>query len=345
MLLACPLKASEQSSLNQLDFETERLLVRRENYDEFQNKWLYTSWPMITLNHVNIGDEVEIIDPDIIPPSLFVGYRKQETPPTTPIVVYALGLAHIMKSSFTKKFPIIKQTLNCLDMWYFEECMETDPNFRGQGYMNELRSYLIKEYIDPFLTTPKLSPDKRLFLGIASYALNASSAHASLKMGFSLCQTRHYDKGCYLVYTSALLRNVVCFPEEYQLISRDIVQALSQTQKKEDTFSDELNEIHHIIAVCFRYQKLNIWRIQDNQLLNFVSLATSNMPKFLFLTIANQLHKLPCFKECAQIIINKVGTDLSSLDTYLDDFSIPEKEVIRAKLQVLLMENLEYNLN
>jgi hypothetical protein len=63
------LNQSELTSLNQLDlFETERLIVRKESYEDFQSRWLHTSsWPMITLNHVEI-DNVTLIDPDIIPP-------------------------------------------------------------------------------------------------------------------------------------------------------------------------------------------------------------------------------------------------------------------------------------
>ena len=69
IILVTPIKASELTPLNQLDaFKTERLIVRKENYEDFQSRWLHTSsWPMITLNHVEI-DNVTLIDPDIIPP-------------------------------------------------------------------------------------------------------------------------------------------------------------------------------------------------------------------------------------------------------------------------------------
>jgi len=337
VILINPIKASDLTSLNQLDlFETERLIVRKENYEGFQNRWLHTSsWPTITLNHVKI-DNVTLIDPDIIPPSLFVGYSKLEPQLETPIVVYALGFPHIMESSFVKQLPYIQQTMGCLNTWYFEECIETAPDYRGKKYMNELRSYIIEKHINPFLKKPKISKDGRLFLGIASYALNAASAQSSSKLNFLLCQTRPSEKGCYLLYTSALWKDLICFPEDYQIVSREIIQLLSRDQKKDDAFNDELNEIHHFIAMCFRYQTLKMQRIANVQLRNFLSLAHNDMPDFLWLSITDQLHNLPCFKECATLINNKIGTDLSFLDRYLDDFSVKEKDAIRLKLQVAL---------
>lgn len=304
LILGTPIKAYELPTLNQLDsFETERLIVHRENYGEFQGKWLYTDqWPIITLNPLDI-DEIESIDLDIIPPSLFVGYSKDETQSTTPIAVYALGLPHIMASKFSAHLPLIKKTTDCSNIWYFEECMEVHPNYRGQEYMNELRSYIIQNYIDPFLKDHKFSKDKRLFVGIASYALNASSAQASSKLNFSLCHVRPSETGCYLLYTSDFFKNFLCFPEDYQKVAREIIQLLSHSRKEDDAFCKELNEIHRLIVLCFKYQQSTA----HAQSFNFLSL----LPSPLFISIATQLHSLSHFKDCAHLISNKMNPDLT----------------------------------
>jgi len=136
-----------------------------------------------------------------------------------------------------------------------------------------------------------------------------------------------------------LWKDLICFPKDYQTVSREIIQLLSRYQKKDDAFNDELNEIHHFIAMCFKYQILKIQRITDIQLRNFLSLAHNDMPNFLWLFITDQLHKLPCFKECATVINNKIGTDLSSLDIYLGGFSTREEDAIKSKFQILLQSS------
>lgn len=298
LILGNSIKATELSTSNQLDsFETKRLVVHRENYEEFRSKWLYTNeWPIITLNPIDI-DNIESIDTDIISPSLFVGYSKDKTQFPSPIVVYALGLPHILQSKFSEHLSLIKQAIDCFDIWYFEESMEVHPNYRGQGYLNELRSYIIQNYIDPFLKNQKFSKDNRLFAGIASYALNTSSAQASFKLNFSLCQVRPSETGCYLLYTSNFFKNFICFPKSYQKVANKIIQLLSHSKKKDDAFCKELNEIHQFIILCFKYQQGTIHAH------SFKFLPLLSVP--LLTSITTQLRKLPYFKDCVYLLSDK----------------------------------------